>query len=249
MSDDSRKISPWIPGIIDTMVGAKIIADSTISHRNRLAVILLDTALETACRAFLRYKKRIKLSEAHKHRDNLISTVKTHAKDIDEEVWKVLDFNYEEIRCDFYHETASKTITDEHFLDYKESIEFVIDRLLDIKSSQMVQSQILAIGRSKQEIQVDPNRVDLPSIHDVEEKTDKIIIAIATINPKTVHEINAFFKKEGDSLRLSSGEFTNILARNRGTRNYFYYDKQTKNWQLSGLGMFRINQLKEEEPE
>jgi hypothetical protein len=67
MSDALPKpstISPWLRGIIDTLVGARLISQSAIPHRNRLAVILFDSAFETSCRAYLTHKAKIKLSDS-----------------------------------------------------------------------------------------------------------------------------------------------------------------------------------------
>lgn len=243
---DKKRLAPWIPGIIDTMVGARLLRESTIPHRNRLSVILLDSALETAFRAFLKFNIRINLSDAHKRRENLVKTVKDNAKDIDDEVWDIIDFNYTEIRCDFYHQSASKTITDDAFLDYQEAVEFVIDRLLGVRSNQMVKSQALSLSREEPDLKSAVLRKGIPQIHYVTEKMDKILIAVASLSPKNVDEVNEFFKKAGDSLRLTKDEFTNILARNRGTKKFFYHNKELKLWELSGLGEFKLGQLKKE---
>ena len=58
-------VSPWLRGIMDTLVGAELLRLSAIPHRNRLAVILIDSAFETACRSYLQHKAKIKLSDSH----------------------------------------------------------------------------------------------------------------------------------------------------------------------------------------
>jgi DNA-directed RNA polymerase subunit F len=245
-SKKEERMAPWIPGIIDTMVGARLMWKSAIPHRNRLAVILLDSALETAFRAFLKYKEKITLSDAHKRRENLVKTVKAKAKDIDNAVWDILDFNYTEIRCDFYHQSASKTITDDSFLDYQEVVEFVIDRLLGIRSGQMVKSQALSLPEQGPDLKTAVLRHDIPAIHSVTDKTDKVLVAIASLSPKNVDEVNEFFKKAGEPLRLTNKEFTNMLARNSGTKKFFYHNKELKVWELSGMGEFKLGQIKKE---
>ncbi len=242
-TDKKDKPSPWIPGIIETMVGAALLRQSTIGHRNRLAVILLDSAFETACRAYLRFRAKITLGDAHKHRETLVKTVKSKLTDVDEVVWEVLDFNYTEIRCDFYHQSASKTITDESFLDYQEAIEFVVDRLLGIRSSQMVKSQVLSMAKTESDLATAAARRDLPSVHGLPDKVDKLVVAVAALSPHSVEEVNEFFRKEGESLRLSQEDFSRILGMNRGSKKLFYHNKQIKVWELSGLGEFRIGQL------
>jgi hypothetical protein len=126
------KQSPWIAGIVDTLVGADLIRQSKIPHRNRLAVILIDSAFETACRAFLQYVAKIKLQPEHRQRDALVKTVKSKLTEVDTDVWDNIDFYYHEIRCDFYHQSAGKTIIDVSLLDYQEAVEFVINKALGI---------------------------------------------------------------------------------------------------------------------
>ena len=145
---------PWLRGIIDTLVGADLLCGSAIPHRNRLAVILIDSAFETACRAFLQHKAKIKLGEAHKHRDNLISTMKSKLSDVDADVWDNITFYYEEIRCDFYHESAGKTVTDTALLDYRDTVEFVIDTAFGAKvrpkvEAGVVEAQVTAAAEEK----------------------------------------------------------------------------------------------------
>lgn len=238
-----EKPGPWMRGIIDTLVGAELLRASAIPHRNRLAVILIDSAFETACRAFLQHKHKVKLSDAHKHRDNLIATVKSKLPNIDSDVWVNINFYYEEIRCDFYHESAGKTITDTTLLDYRDTVEFVLDQAFGDGIRRMVES---ALQEATATEPADDANDDL-GIHvsAAAGRVDKVVIAVAHVQPKRVEEMNEFFKREGDGLRLKAPEFTNILARNDGSKKLFYFDRQDKRWTLSGLGKFRLKQLKE----
>ena len=78
------------------------------------------------------------------------------------------------------------------------------------------------------------------------DKVSKVLIAVATIHPKTVEEINEFFKKEGDALRLKKDDFLNVVARNSGSKTLFYYDRQNRSWEISGTGKFKLSQLQGE---
>ncbi len=124
---ETIKTSPWITGIVDTLVGVSLLRTSAISTKNRLVVILVDTAFETACRAFLKNNLKIKLDQNQSHRDNLVKAVRSKLPTIDEEVWNNIEYYYTDIRCDFYHLSAGKTLTDSDLLDYQETVEFVID--------------------------------------------------------------------------------------------------------------------------
>lgn len=232
---------PWVRGIVDTLVGAALIRESAVPTRNRLVVILIDTAFETACRAFLSHTLKIKLDQAHTHRDTLVKTVKSNLKTIDHEVWDSIDYYYTEIRCDFYHQSAGKTLTDTDLLDYQETVEFVIDTAFGISISNLVRSALEALRAAS------PTRPQdvAPgiSVHQVADGRDKILIAVASVSPESAEQLNAFFKREGERLRLRPKDFTAILARNTGTKRYFFYNRETGKWLLSGLGRFRLQHL------
>ena len=178
-------IKPWLRGIIDTLVGAELLRGSAIPHRNRLAVILIDSGFETACRAFLQYKAKIKLSDSHKHRDALISTMKSKLPDIDANVWDNINYYYEEIRCDFYHESAGKTVIDTSLLDYRDTVEFVIDTAFGMKVRPMVENY-KNIG---------------VRIEDSYLLTDSGLERLSAGVPRTVEEVEQFLKAREQTLK------------------------------------------------
>lgn len=233
-------------GVIDTLVGSELLRGSAIPHRNRLAVILIDSAFETACRAFLQHKAKIKPGDSHKHRDNLISTMKSKLKEIDSEVWDSINFYYEEIRCDFYHQSAGKTITDTAVLDYRDTVEFVIDTAFATKVRPLVEQQLVAAWTIDT---ADDGIVNSgPTIHvtDTTDRTTKVLIAVAAVGPKSVDEVNAYFRREGEPLRLKPEGFTTILARNSGSKKLFYFDHEARCWKLSKLGRKRLDAASQE---
>ncbi len=239
-------IKPWLRGIIDTLVGAELLRGSAIPHRNRLAVILIDSGFETACRAFLQYKAKIKLSDSHKHRDTLISTMKSKLPDIDANVWDNINYYYEEIRCDFYHESAGKTVIDTSLLDYRDTVEFVIDTAFGMKVRPMVEAGLVE-AQVTAAAEENPDTVPTPAVHvaDTRDKTEKVLIAVATAATKGVDDVNAFFKREGESLRLKPEEFTSILARNSGSKKLFYFDRTDRCWKVSKRGNNKLAELKD----
>lgn len=234
-------------GVIDTLVGSELLRGSAIPHRNRLAVILIDSAFETACRAFLQHKAKIKLGDTHKHRDSLISTMKSKLKDIDGEVWDSIAFYYEEIRCDFYHQSAGKTITDIAVLDYRDTVEFVIDSAFATKVRPIVEQQLIDAQTADLADHGVSKAVPTMLIADGKDRTTKVLIAVAAVAPKSVDEINEYFKREGETLRLRPEEFTTILARNSGSKKLFYFDREARCWKLSRLGRNRLDASSQED--
>jgi hypothetical protein len=243
----SKLERPFLSGLIDTLVGSRILSFSSIPHRNRLAVLLLDSAFETACRAYLRYVAGIKLEESHKHRENLVKAARAKLSGIDDIVWETINFNYEEIRNDLYHQTSAKTITDESLLAYRESVEFVIDVAFGVDSSTMAESAYEKFKQTNDaNLKASAMSPSSMMIASLENKVDKLVVAVGKLSPSTYKEVNQFFKKEGDASRLTSVEFTNIVARHTGSKRLFYYNDETKHWQLSSLGRFKLNQIEEE---
>jgi len=236
------KSNPYLRGIIDTFLGVKLLLRSNIPHKNRLAVILLDSAFETACRAYLTYISNIKLSDNHKNRDTLIKTIKSKLNQIDDGVWNNIDYYYTDIRCDFYHQSAGKTITDVTLLDYQDTIEFVINEAFDIKIDQLVEAEWTILKKETSTIEPESKNKYIP-LYRIKETLEKIIIAVNYLKPKAFDEINEFFKKEGESIRLEKKEFINVVARNRGSKKYFFYDNSLKVWDLSSIGKFKLSQI------
>jgi hypothetical protein len=240
------RTSPWMSGIHDGLAGARLLLRSSIPHRIRLAVILLDSTLETAYRSFLVRERSVKLTEAHRDRATLTKVVRKHLSDIDDPVWRSLDYYHEEIRNDFYHESAGKTLTDESYLDYQDTVEFVIDRAFP--GSQVGQVADSIVRQSEADARArdagdggseEKGRL----LMNVTAKLDRVLIAVAATSPQGAPEVNEFFRREGVQVRLSADEFGGIVRRNKGSNKYFYFDRTAKKWLLSGLGRFRLGQL------
>lgn len=244
-----KKISPWLSGIVDTLCGAELLRQSQIPHRNRLAVILIDSAFETACRAYLRHVAKITLQEAHKHRENLVKTVQSKLTHIDQEVWNNIDFYYSDIRCDFYHDSATKTITEVSLLDYRDTVIFVMNEAFGFQIDRLVASDLAKLEqeRAVAEKPSSSGKTQVINLANVPGKNEKIIIGVASTSPRTCGELNEFFKKHGDRLRLKKQDFQRILAQNKGSKKYFYYDREIKRWTLSNLGQFKLGQLRGED--
>jgi hypothetical protein len=75
------------------------------------------------------------------------------------------------------------------------------------------------------------------------ERVEKMIVAVAKVNPRSHEEVNEYFKREGDTLRVKAGAFTDIVARNSGSKRFFYYSREQKVWTLSAAGQFKLSQL------
>lgn len=238
------KGKPWLNGIVDTFIGANLINESAIPHKNRLVVVLVDSAFETACRAYLKYKANITLADSHRHRENLINTVKAKLSAIDPEVWDNINYYYQEIRCDLYHQSAGKTITDEALMEYRETIEFVINTAFKIQMADLVHAQrITTKSTEPKETTDDKTEINWKKIST---KTDMVLMGVSFTTPQNATELIEYFRKEGTRIKIKGDEFTNIVARNSGSKNYFYFNKELKRWEVTAMGRYKVRQLLDE---
>jgi len=188
----------------------------------------------------------VTLAENHKHRENLVSTVKSKLRDIDDEVWDSINFYYKEIRCDFYHQSAAKTITDTALLDYKDTVEFVLNKAFKAQIGQIVSGRLANVIPSELQETIAQDTVSSISVTRVKGKVAKVILAVAATEPGGADQVNEFFKKEGEPLRIKKTEFTGLVARNGSTKKYFWFDRQRRKWSLSNLGRFKLNHIQSE---
>jgi hypothetical protein len=230
---------PWLMGIVESLTAANLIRQSKLEYKNRFIVILLDSALEIAFRDFLKRVKKIKLVDAHKHRDNLISAVKKNTS-FDSEVWDLIDHYYEEIRCDFYHSSSDKTLSDKSLETYIELVEFVIDSLFKIKSRDYLRTPdevMLTAGKKETE-------ADAIYLGDLKTDLEIFLFSINKYNPESLTELNEHLRREGARKKFTWKQFSNCVSTHY--HHLFFYDKSTKRWSLSVEGLRRLKQIKEE---
>jgi hypothetical protein len=158
-------------------------------------------------------------------------------------VWKDIDYFYEDIRCDFYHQSAGKTITDVTLLDYKDTVAFVVDTAFAVKIEDLVNAEMKNQGIAPRSTVPSQTEQILPPVTTLHNRVDKMILTVATVRPTGAETVNAFFKKEGDSFRIKPKEFGDIVGRHSASKKYFYYDRTAKCWELSGLGKFKLTQI------
>ncbi|MBI2665178.1 hypothetical protein HYX12_00985 [Candidatus Woesearchaeota archaeon] len=124
---------PWMRGVVDNLYAADLIGQTILQNKNRIRLILLDTALEVAFKNFLQYELEPRLAIEKKWtRQNLEKVVKSKTT-FQEETWRSVEYFYG-IRCDLYHEHAGKTLMDSDINDCHKLVLYVINTLFDIPS-------------------------------------------------------------------------------------------------------------------
>jgi hypothetical protein len=226
---------PWIQGLIDNLAGSNLIRSASIQHRNRLALILLDSALEIAFKNFLEFEKKFNIPKgAIKERENLHRIIKKHIE-FDDEVWDRIEFFYK-LRCDLYHEEAEKTLTDPLIEEFHELVEFAIDRLFGIESTKLTPSikDTLPIEQ--------PVGAGIP-IGRIKEKINVLVVAVKESRSKSAAEIQEALERLGYRGKMSVGVINDNLK--HWYPHLFYYDKASGTWKLSAEGERRYDHVKE----
>ena len=106
----------------------------------------------------------------------------------------------------------------------------------------MVRAEFEAHKEQQEAQHLTEDTSDVP-LHHFSDKRDKILLAVAALSPKSVEDVNEYFRRAGDGLRLKSKEFTAIVAVNSGTKKFYFYNRELERWELSGLGKFKFGQL------
>lgn len=228
------KVKPWIPGLIDNLVGSNLIRSTTISHKNRLALIVLDSALEIAFKNFLVFEKKFTIpKDKIKEREQLHRIIKRHTT-FDNEVWSRIDFFYK-LRCDLYHEEAEKTLSDPLIEEFHELVEFSIDQLFGIESRKLV-LPIKDIFPSEEQV-----KTAIP-INRVKEKINVIVVAVKESQPKSAEEVQETLKRMGYRGSLPVGVINNNLK--HWYPHLFYFDGAARSWKLSDEGARRYDEIR-----
>lgn len=124
---------PWMRGIVDNLYAADLIGQTVLQNRNRIRLILLDTALEVAFKNYLQYELKDNITIDKKlTRQNLEKVMKSKTK-FQDDTWRSVEYFYG-IRCDLYHEHAGKTLMDSDINDFHKLVLYMVNFLFDIPS-------------------------------------------------------------------------------------------------------------------
>jgi len=124
---------PWSEGLQDSIIAADMISKSTLSQKNRIALILVDSTLEIAYKEYLVNEKSIGIAA--------FSRLATRA-DIQKEVLKHISVSaatvkqieyYYKLRNDLIHQRATPNISPEQVQKYREIVERLLKKMFGLK--------------------------------------------------------------------------------------------------------------------
>lgn len=225
--------SPWVGGLIDGLTTTRLILNTNIEGRNRLALILLDSTLEVSFKHYLTYVKKIRNlpDSVLMHREELHKIVKKHTN-FDKRVWDAIDYYYER-RSELYHEDAGKTLPDSSIFDFFGLVIVLIDRLFLINSQALIKNPndvLIKIARKK----IDINKT--------KSKIEAVIVAIGFAKTiSSTSKIKEILDKMGYKIPIKPSEISSIM-KNRSYKHFFYRERENI-WTLSDAGQDKYNEM------
>lgn len=231
------KIRPWIRGLIDGLTASDLIRSSSLSYKNRIAFIILDSTLEITFKNYIVNVKKINNipKTKWKFRDEIHKIIKKKTS-FEKQIWDDIEYFYE-LRTGLYHEDASKTVPDETIENFQELVEFVIDELFGIESSKLVAETKSNITLESEKVDESDN-IHIP-INEIKEIINVIVIAVSESKSTNATEINAVLRKLGLKKQLSNSYVNRYL--NHIFKHLFYYDQF---WRLSQEGTSRLDTIR-----
>ena len=233
---------PWIRGLVETLTAVKLLRESLIESKNRLALILLDSALEIGFKNFLIYERGVPLEKTNpilKYRDNLHKEIAKKTRGMfnlkpwdDGKVWKKINFYYE-ARCDLYHETAEKTLSDSSIGTLFELVSFVLDRLFSIRTKEL----------SLDSRQVFPaERKPLVNLSMLRKPIDLFVVAVAHSQSRSPKGLKVALEKLGSRKSYSASTIGSYLS-NKSYRHLFHLNEDTGVMELTSPGEIHYQKL------
>ena len=124
---------PWASGLQDSIIATEIVSNLTLSQKNRVALIVLDSTLEIAYKEYLINEQNISI--------NAFKKLNTRA-DIQDEVFKAITVSitlkkqiehYYRLRNDLIHQRATPNVGDQDIIKYKKIVEDLLYQMFGLQ--------------------------------------------------------------------------------------------------------------------
>lgn len=228
------KHAPWLLGIIEALKSVSLIRSSTLSSRNRLSMIMLDSTFEIALRQYLQNIKKITLDpKEHRPRHKLFEVAKKNIT-VPAEIWDHLDYYWQQ-RNPQYHQDANISVSDTVYQEFAELVCFMLDKMYNIKAKEYLEFHIdqLIAGSKSSSVQIDPKKIT--------SKLDAVIAVVATAEIHKTQDVQEGFRKLGVRYKFKDEEIRSYLS-----QKYFYKNEKGVR-KLSLIGQDRFKKIFEEQ--
>ena len=132
-----KNLAPWKQALLDAMkIAEGLIMKDKPEHKNRVAVLILDSTVEISFRDYLIYvvaDQNSKQEAKEIHFDNLVKNVKGRSKNqgITQDTWEKIN-NLHKTRDELYHNAADLTVENKTVLTFKEAVLEIISKLFNV---------------------------------------------------------------------------------------------------------------------
>ncbi len=127
---------PWASGLLESIIAVDLLFKHSLSQKNRLCLIILDSAIEIAYKEYLINEKNIGIRRFKDIADNRADVQKEIEKSINiaQPTIKKINYYYK-LRCDLIHERATPNITDLQIEDYRAIVEGLLKNMFGLNFS------------------------------------------------------------------------------------------------------------------
>jgi len=125
---------PWTSGLQDSIIAADSVSNLTLSHKNRIALIVIDSTLEIGYKEYLVNEHNMGITNFKKIADN--------RSEIQKEVFNKINVSpadqkkinhYYRLRCDLIHQRATPNISDPEIQDYRKIVEDLLNKMFGLQ--------------------------------------------------------------------------------------------------------------------
>lgn len=125
---------PWTAGLLDSIIAVDLFFKHSLSQKNRICLIVLDSTIEIAYKEYLVNETNIGIQSFKniaENRADVEKEVKKHLN-IDQKIIQKINYYYK-LRCDLIHERATPNITDSQIEDYRAILEDLLQKMFGLK--------------------------------------------------------------------------------------------------------------------
>lgn len=124
----------WAEGLQDSIIAVDIISKTSLSQKNRIALILLDSTLEIAYKEYLANEQGIGMDSFKKIADNrsLVQDKVLEKIKVPEATLKKIN-HYYRMRNNLIHQRATPNVGDDEVKEYRKIVEALLNKMFKLK--------------------------------------------------------------------------------------------------------------------
>lgn len=131
------KKKPWIVGLYEGIIVVDHLVKQTLEHKNRFALIMIDSTLEIAFKEYLANETVPAIGAGRLHnllhnRADVVNEIKNRVPTIASSDWLKVNYYYT-LRCNLIHQKATSAVTDNEVNDYRDLVEGILKLLFKLK--------------------------------------------------------------------------------------------------------------------